>query len=628
MPRARKQWRRLRSPLLVAVAVLGAGGLLSACSGGTPTGVVRQYSPPSSRVHPARVPDADLVSGRLSAPGGPYLYDRGGRAVFLHGVNAVYKVPPYLLTPAPGRPWNFTSTDAEAISRLGFDVVRLGITWGGLEPGTGGPNQPRICTPGTPSDPHEFSATVARNYLRAVARTVGLLGRQHVYTLLDMHQDVYNEAFRGEGAPDWAVCTAPLPVVALGGRWSNNYSNPSLGVAVRHFWSNDVVGDLQGEYDRVWAFVAHYFRNNPWVVGYDVYNEPYDPELVVSDTRHFASLLQCFYTGRDHPGTLADSGDRLVCPPTVPARGAIPSIEAADHHHLVFVEPDIYSARRGGPSLLGPMPFPRLVLAFHSYCPQRSPLTGDPTDVGACAAHTGRAIDYRFRERPRMANTHQPGGPAWVMGEFGATQTPALVTAVTGAAARFSLGWIYWAWKFYDDPTGSTDEALIDADGTPAPTLPVLAQTYAQAVAGRPLSIAADPVNGGFSLTYRPTQASGPTVIAVPSVGHYPAGYCSRVDGGRIVSPPGASHLLVTNDPGALTVSINITDGRCGKPAPPPPAASPVVPTTTPASPATATPPAPPAPPTTATPPTTVPALAAGRHRSPPAPERGSTLRT
>ena len=32
-------------------------------------------------------------------------------------------------------------------------------------------------------------------------------------TLLDMHQDVYDKLFRGEGAPEWAVCTDNVPIV-------------------------------------------------------------------------------------------------------------------------------------------------------------------------------------------------------------------------------------------------------------------------------------------------------------------------------------------------------------------------------------------------------------------------------
>ena len=142
------------------------------------------------------------------------------------------------------------------MQQLGFNVVRLGIEWQALEPGSGGPNQAKICTQGTPGNPHEFSRSVADAYLAHVKATVELLARHGIYTLLDMHQDVYDKLFRGEGAPEWAVCTNNVPIVPKGGRWSNNYSNPQLDTAVGHFWRNDVVGDLQGQFDMVWATVA------------------------------------------------------------------------------------------------------------------------------------------------------------------------------------------------------------------------------------------------------------------------------------------------------------------------------------------------------------------------------------
>jgi endoglycosylceramidase len=136
---------------------------------------------------------------------------------------------------------------------LGFNVVRLGIEWQALEPGSGWPNQPKVCTPGSPGNPHEFNLAVADRYLAHVAATVKLLSRYVIYTLLDMQQDVYSQNFRGEGAPNWAVHTDGVPIVASGGRWSSNYSNPQLDTAVHHFWTNDVVGNLQGQFDLVRA---------------------------------------------------------------------------------------------------------------------------------------------------------------------------------------------------------------------------------------------------------------------------------------------------------------------------------------------------------------------------------------
>ena len=195
--------------------------------------------------------------------------------MFFHGVNAVYKLPPYELYPAPGKAWNFTDADGRLMARLGFNVVRLGMTWKGLEPGTAPANDPAICTKGTPHDPGQFNQAVLDRYLNKLNETVTLLDRFHIYTLLDMHQDVYNEMFDGEGAPNWAVCTDGLPNTDPPGRWSRNYATGAAGAAYANFWSNDVVGDFQGEYDRAWAAVASFFRGNPWVLGYDPFNEPF-----------------------------------------------------------------------------------------------------------------------------------------------------------------------------------------------------------------------------------------------------------------------------------------------------------------------------------------------------------------
>ena len=177
------------------------------------------------------------VPSYLTSPGGPYMYDSSGRMVILHGVNVVYKHAPYIAYPDPGEPWNFDATDAQKMQTLGFNVVRLGIEWQALEPGSGGPNQPSICTPGPPGDPHEFNLATADAYLAHVKATVDLLARYGIYTLLDMHQDVYNKLFRGEGAPDWAVCTNDVKIVPKGGRWSTitptRSSTPPSGTSGR-----------------------------------------------------------------------------------------------------------------------------------------------------------------------------------------------------------------------------------------------------------------------------------------------------------------------------------------------------------------------------------------------------------
>ncbi len=511
----------------------------------------------------ADVSGAGAVTGPIRAPGGPYLYDREGRIVFFHGVDAVYKYPPYELVAAPGKPWNLSAADASLMARLGFNVVRLGMTWSGLEPGTAPSNDPAICGRGAPTDPHQFNQAVLDQYVSRLQATVNLLGRFHIYTILDMHQDVYNEAFDGEGAPAWAVCTNGVASVDPPGRWSLEYATAAAGIAYGHFWRNDVRGDLQGEYDRVWGDVAHAFRGNQWILGYDPFNEPFSKSLVTIGDEHFDAQLECFYTGRAHIGTPSHGAPALRCPRHDPANGVVPTILANDPGHLILDEPDNY-ASRGFPTYLGPMNLPKLVYNVHIYCGARSPVSGNPTNLALCAHQDLHSLGVRAADRPGLASSDQPGGPPMFVSEFGATSNAPLLSAITAAMDAQQVGWVYWAWKYYGDPTGSGSEALLKADGRLRSTALVLSRTYPQAVAGVPIAFDFSPTTADFHLAYVPDhRVHAPTIIFVPTEVHYPHGYCARVSGARVTSAPGSDLLRVQNDSAGHRVTVAVTRGRC-----------------------------------------------------------------
>ncbi len=120
------------------------------------------------------------------------------------------------------------------------------------------------------------------------------------------------------------------------------------------------------------------------------------------------------------------------------------------------------------------MDFNGLVFNFHDYCGLRSGVTGNPTDLIACADQELRTMQRRSDERPDLATPKQPEGPAWFMSEFGATTSNALMDRLTRIADELQLGWTYWQWKYYDDPTGSSAEALVTPDGTAFPDRPVV----------------------------------------------------------------------------------------------------------------------------------------------------------
>ena len=512
---------------------------------------------------PIVTPGPAAVSGRTSAPGGPYLYDSQGRVVFFHGVDAVYKHAPYELYPDPGKPWNFSTSDASLMARLGFNVVRLGMTWSGLEPGTAPPNDPAICDDGKPANSSQFDRAVLDRYVARLTRTVDLLGRFHIYTILDMHQDVYNQMFDGEGAPRWAVCTDGVPSVDPPGRWSLEYATKAAGIAFHHFWANNVRGDLQGQYDQVWGAVARAFRGNRWILGYDPFNEPFSTSLIRFGDEHFDSQLECFYTGTAHIGTPSHGAPPLRCPADDPARGVVPTILANDPHHLIFDEPDNY-ASRGLPTYIGPMDLPNLVFNVHIYCGARSPVTGNPTDTAACAAQDMHSLHARASDRPALASAAQAKGPAWFVSEFGASSDPALLASITAAMDAQQVGWVYWAWKYYADPTGSAAESLVMADGRLRSTARVLSRGYPQAVAGTPLSFSFSPSTGVFDLTYVPNhRIHAPTLIFLPTEVHYPHGYCARTTGARVTSARGSDLLRVANARSGHRVTVEVTPGSC-----------------------------------------------------------------
>ncbi|MDE0855513.1 MAG: endoglycoceramidase, partial [Nevskia sp.] len=150
--------------------------------------------------------------------------------------------------------------------------------------------------------------------------------------------------------------------------------------------------------------------------------------------------------------------------------------------------------------------------------------------------------------------------------EFGATDLGSDLTRSTAEFDQHLLGWQYWAYKNWHDPTtsaGSGVQGLFgnDADLSSAKTakLQILERTYPQFTAGTPTALSFDPASGAFSYSYTPRAAGGPTQIYVPLALHYPKGYSVSVSGAQVTSAPGAALLTLQNQAGAVTVKITLT---------------------------------------------------------------------
>ena len=514
-------------------------------------------------------------TGLVRAPGGPYLTDSLGRRLQLHGVNLVAKcgggaiAQPAAGTPCvgpargpapafvliadardPGR--RLTAADAATLARLGFDQVRLGLIWEGLEPGPRGvgANDPRYCTPQAagrafPSlgaaDPYQPAVIAA--YLRRVDRTVALLAQAGIRVILDMHQDGFGSAFanrasptpwNGEGAPPWATCTDSV-TPQLPADWATAYFAAAVGHAIHHFFANDVRGDLQGQFARVWHAVARHFAANADVLGYELYNEPLDLTQAGFDRE-----LQCDYGGaRSEPASCRRSRARAV------PGGWIGAVRSADRAHVVFYEPPV-TTDFGAPETVGiaePLRFANLGLAFHVY--------SDPAATLPLVAG----------ERARTRTLDQPGGPPSIMDEFGASSDTAATGRTVAAAGASDLSWSYWAGLQLHDPTGNPTEALLDElSRRPDPAkAAALAVPYPAATAGIPGTQTWTAATRTLHYRYRVRRSvSAPTEIVVPA-SLYPAGYRVAVSGARIVSAPRARLLALAARQGARSVSVTVT---------------------------------------------------------------------
>ena len=561
-------------------------------------------------------------NGFVQAPGGPFMTDSHGRKLQLRGFNLVAKCPAdskpsaqpgtpciprtsnadpvgdtnYFLSPSSSDPdRRFTDADAARLAGLGFNFARVGIIWRGLEPGPasppGGnvPDNPTYCgahpanTPFTPlaAAAEPFDQATIDAYLANIDSEVNLLAAHGIYSLIDMHQDAWGEVFNhaagttpweGEGAPFWATCTAGLlpnvNTASSDGTWNAGYThNAAMADAYDHFWNNDVSANLQGEYLRAWQAVAQHYTGNPWVVGYDPYNEPYDTYL--TPTALFDARLQCFYGGAVAAATACSVGNVAN-----PGPGFIPTVNAVDSQHLTFFEEPITTDFGqplfiGGP-VLGKLPFDRLVVNFHVYGLVGAFLGGALGTPGECAtpdcAVNENLTMSQFDLGRSLTSTNQPGGPAWLLSEWGAEDNPADLGNVANLAdsspiSGTPVSWTYWAALQNHDPTGDPHERLLDSSRQLIqPKDQVIVRAYPRATAGTPTSRSQkyDTTTAAFDFAYAPDHAiAAPTEIVVPPP-RYGGGYKVTVSAAAVTSPCGANPVTLAADPQATAVTVHI----------------------------------------------------------------------
>jgi endoglycosylceramidase len=463
-----------------------------------------------------------LVQARPALPlkhTGRWIIDARGRVVIPHGFNMVYKRPPY----APDA-IGFGDDDAKFLAREGYDSVRLGIIYKAVEP------QPGVYD---------------ERYLRRIRRTVKILGRHGIVSLLDFHQDMFNERFQGEGWPEWSVLDDGLPAQPRLGFSQNYLAMPALQRAFDNFFANKRgpggVG-IEDRYARAWRHVAAGFAHNRNVMGYDLLNEPWPG----------AAWQDCV-----NPTGCPASDVKLAAF----TRKTLAAIRRVDTRHLVFYEPWVLF-NFGSGTTIGPFGDSKMVMSFHDYC----------LSAGANDSNEGcdNVDDMVFDHADQQAQRTRDG---LLMTEFGATRAPDILTAMVQRADRHKVGWEEWHYCGCADPTtsgpGDKQALVIDPAKPPrgknidAGRLAILTRPHPEAVSGTPLSFGFDGAARVFTLTYSTRRASGHgstrpgslTEILVPRR-VYRHGYVARVSGGRVRSRRNALTLLIAQRQGARTVRV------------------------------------------------------------------------
>ncbi len=461
---------------------------------------------------------------------GRWVTDSRGRVVMLHGWNMVYKVGSY--RPADS---GFGRDDARFLRRHGFNTVRLGVIYKGLEPNP----------PGADGKPR-----YREGYVRSIKRTQKMLARHGIYTLVDFHQDLYNERFQGEGWPDWQTIDDGVPSELQQGFPANYLVNLGLERAFDNFWANTPVEGigLQDRYAAAWRYVARQFRGSRRLVGYNLLNEP--------------------WPGTPYPTCASNVGcplfDTQMLEPF--SERVIASIRKADHRAMVWYAP-LLLFDFGADTSHGDTGDDRAGFAFNMYClaevlPDQAGAIGD----GACDTGYGLTLDNAEAQSDET-------GDALLMTEYAATNDLGTVERVIELAGEKMIGWQQWHYCDCEDPTTTgTGVQSVVADPNLPPRgenlnrgkLKVSSRPYPQLVSGTPLSYRFDREARRFDLTYSTRTPRGRrlgrrslTRVFVPRI-HYRGGYRAQVKGGKRVSRRDARVLRLKRKRRAQRVSVAI----------------------------------------------------------------------
>eukprot|EP00929_Paragymnodinium_shiwhaense_P109254 TRINITY_DN7563_c0_g1_i1.p1 TRINITY_DN7563_c0_g1~~TRINITY_DN7563_c0_g1_i1.p1 ORF type:complete len:554 (+),score=122.00 TRINITY_DN7563_c0_g1_i1:81-1742(+) len=502
-------------------AVLSSAWLLDGL-GAEALAVATPTSGPSSPTSVELDDATDTV--RLDSQGA--FRDGSGRARVFHGVNVVYKQAPWL--PSEGASdfrYSLNDDDAALLRKWGFNVVRFGLMWEGLEP---------------QRDQWDDS------YLARFSNFTKRLGKQGVYTLVDMHQDLLARKYCGEGVPAHYVDELlanessrlskarpfPQPISnyqfsydadgnppleecpKASSNFGNLYMSETIGALFHELWSPE--GNINAGLRRYWKKVAeHFAKEGPQILGYELLNEP---SVLCMD-----GLTSCV-----PPGAFFNKYESQLMAPLY--QRLADEIRATDRDRPIFYEASIYP--KAGLDIFQDLPLgsdPQQVFAYHIYC---NPGRGVVSDL-MC-----RTMQDNYM-RTHMGFVNKYPSLGGFMTEFGAIgeneEDLHNIERLLQMMESNGQSWAYWSFKdFHDFTTMSKEGPLFDEEGNvQMKKLHMLTRTYAPAVAGTPIESKFHPETGKYFLKFEADLSCKlPTEIYLNEELHYKSGFFVEV------SPP------------------------------------------------------------------------------------------
>ncbi len=414
-----------------------------------------------------------------------------------HGVNVVYKPKPYLPPQREGFHFNlsFSKEDAALLKKWGMNIIRLGVLWEGFEPVQG---------------------KLSEDYYNEMKRIISICQEYNIYVLIDMHQDVANRKYCGEGMPDWAVETIlkfPLPLPYIMHHDEEGY--PVIEDCVsrdfgKYYLSDGVLLAFQDLYDNkrqtqdhftnVWREIAKTAKDYPNLFGYELFNEPYVGHVI----RH----PDYIFTGEEH--NLLPFYTNIIN-----------KIKEVDKENLILFEVT------GSPAHMSKIPGAaedksRIMFSYHIYCDDF-----DPADAKHCIEQFNKKDNEYIHLKSKW------GGISSFLTEFGAIPghegaNIEMINHLLDLTASKFNSWAYWQYKFYDNYTTAAvpreSEGFWDGKGNLIePKVKLLSRPYAYKICGKPISTSYNQGRFEFEFEIGRKCAKQITSFYIDSQYHFPS---------------------------------------------------------------------------------------------------------